>query len=444
MLLEFSVSNYRAFRDQQTLNFAASNYDKTLPENCIEAELAGLKRQRWIKGVAIYGPNAGGKSSVLNALQALSEMVRSSAKTTDPADPIKQIVPFALDATMTSVPTGFEVVFVSESVRYQYRVAATRERVWHESLRAFPKGKEQLWFCRQWNAASSQYDWSPESSASYRLDPQRETFTLPNVLFLSKAISLGDQQLEPIFRWFKERLRFLDLAANTRFRSSFTAKQIDEQSPLAPKIESLIRFADLGVHKIQVQTDKPDPEMLKKLNIFADLPAEVKENFDKLRIQTVSLTHYGANEAVSFPWELESAGTQRLFELAGPWLDILENGYTVCIDELENSMHPLMVIELLRMVFDPNVNKNGAQVVFTTHNPLVLDLTLLRRDQVWFAEKDRKGEAHLYPLTDYAPRQGESLVRGYLSGRYGAVPFIPHGLLGTRHAEGSRTVGASQ
>ncbi len=130
-------------------------------------------------------------------------------------------------------------------------------------------------------------------------------------------------------------------------------------------------------------------------------------------------------------WQRESAGTQRFFALIGPWLDILENGYTVCIDEIETSMHPIMVRELLKLIFSESENTGGAQVIFTTHNPLFLDGTLLRRDQVWFTDKDEEGAAHVYPLTEYQPRQGESLIRGYLAGRYGAVPFVPRGLLGT-------------
>ena len=94
-------------------------------------------------------------------------------------------------------------------------------------------------------------------------------------------------------------------------------------------------------------------------------------------------------------------------------------------------MHPLMVRELLRLFFCPKENPKGAQILFTTHNPLLLDATLLRRDQVWFTEKDAEGESHLYPLTDYSPRKGESLVRGYLAGRYGGVPFVPAGLSGS-------------
>ena len=113
---------------------------------------------------------------------------------------------------------------------------------------------------------------------------------------------------------------------------------------------------------------------------------------------------------------------------------MLENGYVVGVDEIESSMHPSMVVELLRLIFDSSTNAHGAQCLFTTHNPLLLDPTLLRRDQVWFADKDEEGATHLYPLTEYKPRKGESLTRGYMAGRYGAVPFIPEGLLGKEEA----------
>ncbi|MBC8009145.1 MAG: AAA family ATPase, partial [Burkholderiales bacterium] len=151
MLLQFSVSNYRAFRDLQTLNLAASNYDKALPENCITPELPGLKNRRWVKGAAIYGANASGKSTLIEALEALVGFVRESAKTTDPQTPISQIEPFALDPTAAEEPTAFAVTFVNDGVRYEYRVAATKRLVWHESLRAFPLGKEQVWFVREWS-----------------------------------------------------------------------------------------------------------------------------------------------------------------------------------------------------------------------------------------------------------------------------------------------------
>ncbi len=445
MLLQFTVSNFRAFRETQTLNLAASNYDKTLPENRIDIELPGLKGQRWLKGVALYGPNAGGKSSVLDALKALADLVTNSAATTDPKSRIRQVQPFALAPNEPTPPTGFGVVFSTNGVRYEYRVAATTERVIHESLRAFPHAKEQLWFSRDWQEESQVYSWTPEGPTGYHRDPALERFTLPNVLFLSKAISLGDTQLEPLFRWFMDGVQFMDRSAKTdaRILVERTAQQVLDEPPLGSKILELFKHADLGIDSAQVYKEG-DPK--KTWMLIGSLPSGKTSKYSIKDIEKltstakVQLTHKG-REAAAIPlsWESESAGTQQLFGLAGSLLDMLEKGQTVFIDEIDSSMHPLMVMELLRLVFSAETNKTGAQLIFTTHNPLLLDPTLLRRDQVWFTDKDEHGEAHLYPLTDYAPRKGESLVRGYLSGRYGAVPFIPEGLLGTfRQAKGGK------
>jgi AAA15 family ATPase/GTPase len=144
----------------------------------------------------------------------------------------------------------------------------------------------------------------------------------------------------------------------------------------------------------------------------------------------IELGHKGAG-GKEFPldWRDESAGTQKFFALAAPWLDIIETGRIAFLDEIETSIHPSMVNALLAIMLSNETNDNGAQLLFTTHNPLLLDTGLIRRDQVWFADKDDYGATHLYPLTDYKPRKKESLVRGYMAGRYGAIPFIPGNLI---------------
>jgi AAA15 family ATPase/GTPase len=264
-------------------------------------------------------------------------------------------------------------------------------------------------------------------------DFRLEKDTLSNVLFLSKHIASNRVELEPVFRWFKERLHFLHLDANWSMDEGFSLRQLQEQTPLYQRILQLLRHADVGVTGARA-VERPVPKEL--LEALGKMPAEMQ---DRIREQikearfTPELIHRGSgNIEVGLPWDVESAGTHRLFSLAGPWLDILAEGSVVCIDELDTSMHPVMVMELLRLLFSKKHNSRRAQVVFTTHNPLLLDTTLLRRDQVWFTDKDHHGEGHLYPLTEYAPRKEESLVRGYLSGRYGAVPFLPKGLLGER------------
>ncbi|HTI71928.1 MAG TPA: ATP-binding protein [Candidatus Limnocylindria bacterium] len=412
------------------MNFAASNHDKSLPENCIDVDLPGLAGRRWVKGIGLYGSNASGKTTLILALQALGDLVENSSKTTDAKESIRQIEPFALVPGQESVPTAFAVTFVVDRVRYEYRVAATRERVWHESLRAFPKAKEQVWYQRNWRPDTEAYEWSPERPAGFQRDSKLESYTLPNALFLSKAVANNRQELDPVYRWFKERLGFLSLGIRTPFGGTFTLNELAQKTVLQDQIVELLRHADLGVTAARAVQRRATEEEMPPM--FSALQPEVREKFLKQEWLAPQLSHRGRGSLeVALPWEVESAGTQRLFALAGPWLDILKKGHAVCVDELETSMHPLVVMELLRLFFSQRENHDGAQILFTTHSPLLLAPTLLRRDQVWFTEKDDEGASHLYPLTDFQPRKGESLVRGYLSGRYGAVPFVPAGLLGS-------------
>ncbi len=432
MLLQFSFSNFKAFRGKQTLNLVAGNRDKSLPENCIEPNLPGLdgKLRRWNKGTAIYGANASGKSTVLDALEAFAELVRGSAKITDPKEPIVQIDPFALDPFAATEPTAFIVSFIQEGVRYEYRVAATRERIWHESIRAFPVAQEQVWFTRDWSESEKDHVYGPKTSKAFARDPILEKRTLPNALHLTKLVSENNKQVEPVFRWFKERLHFLDLSTRNRFGSAFTMQQIAEKTPLMARILELLSLADIGVTGASVQEGAYSEAEIQRF--MSMVPEAQRDELKKAKWIRPELLHRApGGTSLPLKWDSESAGTHRLFALAGPWLDILEKGYVVCIDELETSMHPLMVRELLRLFFSEKENPNRAQILFSTHNPLLLDPTLIRRDQVWFTEKNDEGAAHLYPLSEYEPRQGESLVRGYMAGRYGAVPFIPGGLLGS-------------
>lgn len=435
MVLQFSVSNFRALRGLQTLNLAASNYDKTLQENTLDPDLPGLKGKRWLKGAAIYGANASGKSTLIEAMEALSDWVGQSAKTIDPEESIPFIEPFALDPAAAEEPTAFAITFVAEKVRYEFRVAATENLVVHESLRAWPLGKEQIWFERDWNKEKEAHVFSPETPVGLPRNRDIEQRTLRNMLYLSKAVAENRKEVQPAFRWLVSQFRFLDLSTRASLGGGFTLGQIDgNDEVLKEKIRNALKYADLGLVNAIAVEKEPDAEMLASLQTMApELAKSLRVKGQKRhRFMQPQLFHQGSgNTTVPLDWDRESAGTQRFFALIGPWLDILENGFTVCIDEIETSMHPIMVRELLSLVFNSEQNRNGAQVIFTTHNPLFLDGTLLRRDQIWFTDKDEEGAAHLYPLSEYQPRQGESLIRGYMSGRYGAVPFVPKGLLGT-------------
>lgn len=438
MIIDFSVKNYRSFRGEQRISFVASNAYRDLPENVIDPGLEGrgFTELRLLKGLAIYGANAAGKSNVLNAIQFLKFLVEDSATELDEGDPTGT-EPFALDPAMRDEPSEFVLRFALAGVRYHFVMVLDRTRILYESLSAFPKGREQVWYERTWDDESKTYSWSPARPTDYRRDPSRVSVTRDNALYLSTAVKFNDEQLRPIYLWFKEKVRFLPLDAHAPVLSpGFTVRRIAENTMDRERILLLLKHADLGV--LSASARERD---LTRGDLPGDLPDAVVERVLKNNKQLeISLGHRGlAGQEFPLPWEEESAGTQRLFALAGPWLDILKNGYFVGLDEIESSMHPAMVCELLKLFFSEETNHHGAQLIFTTHNPLLLDTEVMRRDQIWFADKDDEGATHLYPLTDYKPRNKESLVRGYMAGRYGAIPFIPHGLLNepiTANADG--------
>ena len=426
MIIDFSVKNFRSFKEIQRLSFVANNRDDSQPEAIINPDLAGseFSKLRILKGVVIYGANAAGKSNTLKALSFLAHMVEDSATDLDEGDRTG-VEPYKLDLITAEEPSEFILRFIVEGVRYHFVLVLNQERILYESLSAFPKGREQVWYERSWDGDDEFYSWEPARPTDYRRDANLVKYTRSNALYLSTAVKFNDEQLRPIYLWFKERVCMLH-ADFPPLSPRFTAEQLMKNPNKRAHITQLLQHADLGILSV-----KASEHALQKADLPDDMPDElIQQLIDKKHIK-ISLGHRGAEgREYSLEWEDESLGTQKFFALTGPWLDILENGYIAGLDEIESSMHPLMVNALLKLVFDENTNPKGAQLVCTTHNPLLLDSGLLRRDQIWFADKDDEGATSLYPLTDYKPRKKESLVRGYMSGRYGAIPFIPEGLVG--------------
>jgi AAA15 family ATPase/GTPase len=428
MLIEFKVTNFRSIKDEQVLSLVANNYDHSLPENLIHPDLARLSKVKLLKGAAIYGPNASGKSNILSALSFMRYFVKSSATQIEPNDPTGT-ESFCLDVDSLNAPSRFEVMMVIEKTRYIYGFALDKQRVYEEYLIAYPKGSAQECFKRTYNQEKNEYFWSP-STAFFKVDEELCKKTRPNSLFVSTGAQFNNELLMVIHKWFSKELRFLNLEAEYGIHPGFTASLVEEQKPDLTAVFSLLKSADFGILDATVKQKELTAEEIKANyppSIIRDM--EAKGKLTGLKALEISFQHSGVsgyNAPIDF--DEESAGTQRFFSLVGPWLDILKHGYTVLIDEIETSLHPLLIKELLKLLFNSEVNTKGAQVVFATHNPILLDTDIIRRDQVWFTEKDDKGATHLYPLTDYKPRKTESLVRGYLAGRYGAIPFIPDGL----------------
>ena len=419
MLIQFSAKNYLSFKDEQTLSLTMAKGGELVNSNTFRSNLsapAGL-----LKTAVIYGPNASGKSNLLAALVAIKRIVTDSATEWQRGKELP-VIPFLLDEMSAESPSEFEIVFVADGVRYQYGFAATSERVHEEWLLAFPKVKPQRWFTRIWNEKMNTYEWEMGNSFTGQKQIWQNA-TRSNALFLSTAVHLNSEQLQPIFDWFNNNLRATSFSGSYQ-ELEFTSSRCKDSNELKKVVEYL-KVADLGIDDISVKAERisakhlPDnmPEEAKIYFLEKEIDANV---FD---IRTIHKTNQG--NTVIFNFSLESEGTQKFFALAGPIIDTLENGYVLIIDELHSNFHPKMVRFLVDLFHDEKTNPNNAQLIFTSHETSILSQELFRRDQIWFCEKNKEQATILYPLTDFSPRKGrENLVAGYLSGRYGALPYL--------------------
>jgi AAA15 family ATPase/GTPase len=435
MLVEFSVENYRSIKERQTLSLVASP-DKTMLESNSFA-MPNSKKMRLLTSAAIYGANASGKSNLLQAIQVLRSIVLNSASRMQVGD-LFPIQAFLFDGESAQNPTGFEVIFIQDNIRYEYGVSLDKHRVYEEWLLAYPKGRPQTWFSRQYNPENPElkeeadgYEWSFPSLKGEKKRIQQ--LVRPNALFLSHAAQNNHPQLTEIFHWFSDRLRIINTKISIR---EYTALLCKNRPGFLEYVLGLILAADSGIDDLLVETKQLPNELKKSIDGLPDVLSEVglvvQSDFTdqmfkifQTRVSHDIVTFHKLNneKSIGLKLEEESEGTQRFFELAGPWLEVLIEGKILLIDELDRSMHPILARELVKMLHNPENNIQNGQLIFTTHDTTLLDSEIFRPDQIWFTEKD-KSQTQLYSLLEFRPRKDESLQRGYLLGRYGAIPFI--------------------
>ncbi|EPJ43910.1 MAG: RloA protein [Osedax symbiont Rs1] len=416
MLIEFTVGNFRSIKEPQTLSLAKAKGSELEQTNCFLPEAPGSIEL--VRSAAIYGANAAGKSNVIKALDVMDTIVLKSASSQEGDD--IPVSPFLFDKLSSEEPSEFEIVFISEGVRYQYGFTATSKKILEEWLIAYPKGRPQKWFNRAFDPKTKSQVFKFGDSLLGQKSVWQQA-TRSNALLLSTAIQLNSEQLKPVYNWFRNKLR---VASSGDWGPSFTAS-LCQKKDLKNKILSFLKSADFDIHDIQIDKEKFDPDSLPD-----EIPKEAREKIIKelegkelLKIKTV---HKSSNDdLVSLDFDEESEGTKKFFSFAGPWLDTLKHGYILVIDELHDSLHPNMVKYLVDLFHNKNTNPNNAQLIFTTHETSILNQDVFRRDQIWFCEKDNGQATSLYPLTDFSPRkERENIELGYLSGRYGALPFI--------------------
>lgn len=413
MLVELSVANFRSLRDQQTFSLIKGKGSELQETNSFKANSMEL-----LRSAAIYGPNAGGKSNFLLALQAMKRVVLESATSMQRGDQLP-VMPFRLDPGTRLQPSEFEVIFIVDGVRYQYGFAATAERIHEEWLLAYPKHRAQRWFARVWNAKGEQYHWEFGSHLTgEKLLWQKST--RDNALFLSTAVQLNSHQLQPVFDWFRSRLRLSGVGGWSPDSSALLCEQATKS-----RILDFLRAADLDIEDVLVEKTSLDVKALPE-SMPESLRETIAEDFtgkQLLKIQTVRTGSDGL--PVRFDLAEESDGTRKVFAFAGPWLEALKHGHVLFIDELHDNLHPELVKFLVQLFHHEETNPHHAQLIFTTHETSILNQAMFRRDQIWFCDKDKGQATVLYPLTDFSPRKGrENLELAYLSGRYGALPYV--------------------
>ena len=411
MLLEFRVRNYRSIRDEVVVSFVASK-DKKLAETHL-ASTGITSLPDVLRSAVVYGPNASGKSTLLQSLFYMRAVVAESATIMQPGQTFS-VQPFRLDSDYAKQPSEFEITFLLGGVRHQYGFTLTPERIVDEWLLVYRASKPQQWFSRSYDEKSQTYDYefSTHLTGSRKLWQEA---TRPNALFLSTAAQLNSELLGPIFRWLVEQPVYF--AAGLSPIPDLTTQLLQTDAGKRA-VRDFLASADISISDV-VSVSRPG--FHQQIMIGPEGPTFTREEREMLMPQFVHKTEHGS---ATFELHEESQGTQRLYALIAPVLDALKNGRLLIVDELDSSLHPLLVRRLVRMFHTPELNPLGAQLLFSTHDTSLLDRTLFRRDQIWFTEKDQDQATRLYPLSDFSPRETEAWEKGYLIGRYGAVPFF--------------------
>jgi len=407
VLVEFRVENHRSIREEQVFTMEAGRVDQ-----------AGDDRPRDVHGssalllplAAFYGANASGKSNILDAIHFVRMAVLHSHRNWDPAGGVPRN-PFAWDG-WPEQPSLFELTIVTNGTRLQLGFVVDDSQILEEWLYAWPKGRKQIWYEREWNKGAYEYHYGDHFKGERKLV---EEVTRPNALFLSAAAQHGLQQITPVYEWFWD-LRTINLQ---RQRDAFHHHTADTW--LAAALAA-------GTHDQHGDND----ENTKKLETFLDLVRAADVGISDIKKDPTMpgsylFQHRRSDTERWLSFDDESDGTKNLIWRSQPLLDALWSGGLVVVDELERSLHPLLAQRIVDLFQNRESNPNHSQIIFTTHDTNLLagmaGAPSLRRDQVWLTEKSRNDSTHLLPLSSYKPRKAENLERGYLMGRYGGIPI---------------------
>ncbi len=402
MILEFSVANYLSFKDKVTFSMIA-NSSKGLDDNYII-----LNEKKVLKTAAVYGSNASGKSNLFKVLTTVVLMLRNSNSIDINAK--LPLIPFKFDDEYLERPSEFEIKFIVNNTRYVYGFIADVNKIYDEYLYFYPNGRETKIFDR---SNVNEYSFPQKDEKTLR---EIATKNASNKFFLATATNWNFEKTKLAYEFLTTGI---GTCANIEELKAMAFKAYeDNKDNLKAFAIDFLKKTDFNIEDYKISKIDIPQELL--IGIPEFLTKTMKE---RPKAYQVLFKHKGSKNFLSL--EEESLGTQIVFAFIPFIADTLKNKKVLVIDELDKSLHPYLVQYIVEMFNDSEFNKNGAQLIFNTHDTNLLDLNVLRRDQIWFTEKNKEnGVSDLYPLSDFSVRKQENVEKGYMLGKYGAVPFI--------------------
>lgn len=402
MILEFSVKNFLSFKEKVTFSMI-TNSNKELNDNYVE-----IGGNKVLKSAAIYGANASGKSNLFKILTLVVLMLRSSNSVDINAK--LPLIPFKLDKGSVNKPSEFEIKFILDETRYVYGFIADKDKIYDEYLYYYPNGRETKIFDR---TNINEYSYTQKDEKILR---EIEAKNAQNKFFLATATNWNFDKTKAAYNFLTNGIgtcNNLEILKNMAYKMYETNPDYLKDFAI-----DFLQKADFNIEDYQIsQIDVPG-EFLTAIPEFI-----TKTLPDKPKAYQVLFKHKNSDNYLSI--DEESLGTQMIFAFIPFLADSLKNKKVLIIDELDKSLHPFLVQYIVEIFNDAEINKNGSQLIFNTHDTNLLDLNILRRDQIWFTEKNSEtGESDLYSLSDFSVRKQENVEKGYMLGRYGAVPFI--------------------
>lgn len=415
MLVNFTVKNFRSFKYERTFSMEASSIKEH------KESVRIVNKHKVLPLAVIYGANSSGKSNLIKAFGCMAQIVMNSVRLNE-NDTIPYN-PFALDETSEQNPTFFEIQFIKDNSLFRYGFEYTPKEIISEWL------FEKRFGEKEYNLFLRSHSFISISEARFKEGVGKTDLTNANRLFLSLVAQLKGTVSKQVMDWFANCnvLSGLDSEAF----EGFTLGMFAEKNNGVDQALAFFKKLQLGFNSFVVKRSTFSNDVVEKA------PNDIKEKIREGKIVDTYTIHnvYNENgdiikERLFDEFDMESEGTKKVIEMSGPIFDTLNEGRVLIVDELDAKLHPLLTRNIVLLFMNPEINKNNAQLVFATHDTNLLNLKLLRRDQIWFAEKDKCDSTDIYSLVEFKDDKGDkvrndrNIEKDYIAGRYGAIPFI--------------------